>query len=167
MKLVRVKKQPGRPVCVLPDNPCYTESMIEITPSFSFDETELQYSYVRASGPGGQNVNKVATSVQLRFDVRNSPSLPAEIKARLTRLGGSRMTNDGVLIIEARRYRTQEQNRTDALQRLTSLLHKASQVMPPRHVTRPTHASQIKRVESKRKRSQIKQGRKPDNLDWE
>lgn len=167
MKLVRVKKQPGRPVCVLPDNPCYTESMIEITPSFSFDETELQYSYVRASGPGGQNVNKVATSVQLRFDVRNSPSLPAEIKARLTRLGGSRMTDDGVLIIEARRYRTQEQNRTDALQRLTSLLHKASQVMPPRHATRPTHASQIKRVESKRKRSQIKQGRKPDNLDWE
>ena len=114
-----------------------------------------------------QNVNKVATSVQLRFDVRNSPSLPAEIKARLTRLGGSRMTDDGVLIIEARRYRTQEQNRTDALQRLTSLLHKASQVMPPRHATRPTHASQIKRVESKRKRSQIKQGRKPDNLDWE
>lgn len=141
--------------------------MIEITPTFSFDETELQYSYVRASGPGGQNVNKVATSVQLRFDVRNSPSLPAEIKARLTKLGGSRMTDDGVLIIEARRYRTQEQNRTDALQRLITLLHKASQVMPPRQATHPTHASQIKRIESKRKHSQIKQGRNPGNTDWE
>jgi ribosome-associated protein len=141
--------------------------MIEITPTFSFDETELQYNYVRASGPGGQNVNKVATSVQLRFDVRSSPSLPEEIKARLTKLGGSRMTDDGVLIIEARRYRTQEQNRTDALQRLTSLLHKASQVTPPRHATRPTLASKERRIESKHKHSQLKQARSSEKSDWD
>jgi ribosome-associated protein len=141
--------------------------MIEITPTFSFDESELQYSYVRASGPGGQNVNKVATSVQLRLDVRNSPSLTDEVKARLTRLGGSRMTDEGVLIIEARRYRTQEQNRSDALQRLTSLLHKASQVMPIRRATRPTHASQIRRVEKKKKHSQVKRGRSGNTSDWE
>jgi ribosome-associated protein len=130
--------------------------MIEITHSFTLDESELQFTYVRASGPGGQNVNKVATSVQLRFDVRNSPSLAPEVKARLTSLGGSRMTDDGVLIIEARRYRTQAQNRSDALQRLTTLLHKASQAPQPRHATRPTLASQLRRVESKRKRSQQK-----------
>jgi ribosome-associated protein len=141
--------------------------MIEITPTFSFDETELQYNYVHASGPGGQNVNKVATSVQLRFDVHNSPSLPAEIKARLTKLGGSRMTNDGVLIIEARRYRTQEQNRSDALQRLTSLLHKASQATPLRHATRPTLASKKRRIESKHKHSQIKQARSSEKSDWD
>jgi ribosome-associated protein len=141
--------------------------MIEITPTFSFDESELQYNYVRASGPGGQNVNKVATSVQLRLDVRNSASLTEEVKARLTRLGGSRMTDEGVLIIEARRYRTQEQNRSDALQRLTSLLHKASQVMPIRHVTRPTRASQIRRVEKKKKRGEVKHGRSANPSDWE
>jgi ribosome-associated protein len=111
-----------------------------------------------------QGMNKVATSVQLRLDVRNSPSLPEEVKTRLVRLGGSRMTAAGVLIIEARRYRTQEQNRTDAVQRLITLLHKASQVQTVRRATRPTRASQLKRVESKRKRRQIKSGRahKPD-----
>lgn len=140
--------------------------MIEITPSLKIDDSELEFSYVRATGPGGQNVNKVATSVQLRFDVRNSSSLSEEIKARLTQLGGSRMTADGVLIIEARRYRTQEQNRTDAIQRLITLLHKASQVQTVRHATRPTHASQIKRVESKRRRSQIKNSRS-NKPDWE
>ncbi len=140
--------------------------MIEITPSFSFDDSELVFNYVRASGPGGQNVNKVATSVQLRLDVRNSPSLPAEVKARLTRLGGSRMTAEGVLIIEARRYRTQEQNRTDAVQRLITLLHKASQIQTVRRATRPTRSSQLKRVESKRKHSRIKNGRSGKS-DWE
>jgi len=114
-----------------------------------------------------QDVNKVATSVQLRFDVHNSPSLPAEIKARLTKLGGSRMTNDGVLIIEARRYRTQEQNRSDALQRLTSLLHKASQATPLRHATLPTLASKKRRIESKHKHSQIKQARSSEKSDWD
>jgi ribosome-associated protein len=140
--------------------------VIEITPTFSFDESELQYSYVRASGPGGQNVNKVATSVQLRFDVRNSPSLTEEIKTRLIRLGGSRMTADGILIIEAKRYRTQEQNRSDALQRLTTLLHKASQAPEIRHATRPTQASRLRRMESKRKRSQVKSTRRSNPEDW-
>ena len=142
-------------------------SMIEITSSITLDESELHYNYVHSSGPGGQNVNKVATSVQMRFDVRNSLSLPEEIKARLTRLGGSRMTDDGVLIIEARRYRTQEQNRSDALQRLTTLIHKASQEPTVRRATRPTLASQTRRVDSKRKHSQIKHGRSADKADWD
>jgi ribosome-associated protein len=140
--------------------------MIEITPSFSFDDSELIFNYVRASGPGGQNVNKVATSVQLRLDVRNSPSLPEEVKTRLTQLGGSRMTAEGILIIEARRYRTQDQNRTDAVQRLITLLHKASQTQTLRRATHPTRSSQLKRVETKRKHSQIKSGRS-DKSDWE
>jgi ribosome-associated protein len=139
--------------------------MIEITSSFSFDDSELQFSYVRASGPGGQNVNKVATSVQLRFNVRNSPSLSEDIKTRLTRLGGSRMTDDGVLIIEARRYRTQEQNRTDAIQRLTTLLHKASQAPTIRRATRPTLASQTRRMDSKRKHSALKHTRRTGSAD--
>jgi ribosome-associated protein len=141
--------------------------MIEITPEVTFDENELQYSYVRATGPGGQNVNKVATSVQMRLDVRNSASLSTEIKERLTRLGGSRMTDDGVLIIEARRYRTQEQNRTDALQRLIALLHKASQAPEIRHATRPTRASQTRRVDKKKQHSQTKQARQKSAGDWD
>lgn len=140
--------------------------MIEISPILSLDESELQFTFVRASGPGGQNVNKVATSVQLRFDVRSSPSLPEEVKSRLIRLGGSRMTNDGVLIIEARRYRTQEQNRSDALQRLISLLHKASQKTVRRQATHPSHSSQLRRVESKRKHSQLKHARRSIPEDW-
>jgi ribosome-associated protein len=104
-------------------------------------------------------MNKVATSVQLRFDVSHSPSLPEEVKARLIRLGGSRMTSNGMLIIEARRYRTQEQNRSDAIQRLTTLLHKASQAPVIRYATRPTRASQAHQVDSKRKHSQLKQTR--------
>jgi ribosome-associated protein len=130
--------------------------MIEITPSLALDDSEIQLEFVRAAGPGGQNVNKVATAVQLRFDVRHSPSLPPEVKARLIKLAGSRMSNDGILIIEARRYRTQEQNRTDAVQRLIALLHKASQAPQTRHTTHPTPASQLRRIESKRKRSQQK-----------
>jgi ribosome-associated protein len=130
--------------------------MIEITPSLTLDDSEIQLEFVRAAGPGGQNVNKVATAVQLRFDVRHSPSLPPEVKARLIKLAGSRMSNDGILIIEARRYRTQDQNRTDAVQRLIALLHKASQAPQTRHATHPTLASQLRRIESKRKRSQQK-----------
>ena len=106
-----------------------------------------------------QGMNKVATSVQLRFDVRHSESLPAAVKDRLIQLGGSRMTDDGLLIIEARRYRIQDQNRTDALQRLIDLLHKASQEPEKRLPTRPTLASRVRRMEKKKHRSQLKQSR--------
>jgi ribosome-associated protein len=139
--------------------------MIEITPTFYFDETEVAYNFVRAAGPGGQNVNKVATSVQLRFDVSHSASLPDVIKTRLIQLGGSRMTDDGTLIIEARRYRTQDQNRTDALQRLIDLLHKASQEPEKRLPTRPTLASRVRRIEKKKRHSQVKRDRHFSDLD--
>lgn len=114
-----------------------------------------------------QGMNKVATSVQLRFDVSNSPTLPENVKLRLRILGGSRINAEGVLIIEARRYRTQDQNRTDALQRLIDLLHKASQEPEVRRATRPTHASQVRRVEKKRRRSQLKHNRRNSTGDWE
>ena len=119
--------------------------MIEISSALKIDENELHFTYIRASGPGGQNVNKVATSVQLRFAVLASTSLPEDVKERLIKLGGSRMTEDGILIIEAKRYRTQEQNRSDAIQRLTTLIYKASQAPVARHATRPSHASQVKK----------------------
>ena len=111
---------------------------MEIKPGFTIPENELIFSFVRSSGPGGQNVNKVATAAQLRFDVRNSPSLTAEMKERLISLAGSRMTQDGILVIEAKRYRTQEQNRADALLRLAVLLEKASHRPKVRHATRPS-----------------------------
>ena len=130
--------------------------MLEITPSLSIDEREIQIDFVRSSGPGGQNVNKVSTSAQLRFNVANSPSLPAEVKGRLVQLAGSRMTSDGVLIIEAHQYRTQEQNRADAVLRLTELIRQATHKPKPRKKTRPSAASQAKRVDEKRKRGEIK-----------
>jgi ribosome-associated protein len=134
--------------------------MIEINSAISLDESELQFNFIRASGPGGQNVNKVATSVQMRFDVVHSPSLPDEVKTRLIRLGGSKMTTDGVMVIEAKRYRTQDQNRTDAVQRLTTLIHKASQAPVRRHATRPTRSSQLKRMEGKKKKGEVKRTRR-------
>ena len=119
-------------------------------------DNELSFSFVRASGPGGQNVNKVATAAQLRFDVRNSPSLPAEVKERLIKLAGARLTQDGMLVIEAKRYRSQEQNRADARLRLESLIEKASQRPTVRHATRPSLSARVKRVETKKKRGAVK-----------
>lgn len=135
--------------------------MIEGTPSIKLDENELQFSFIRASGPGGQNVNKVATSVQLRFDIRNSPSLEQDIKERLIKLAGRKMTEDGVLIIIARRFRTQEKNREDAINRLRNLLEKASNTPTTRKQTRPTRSSQEKRLQNKRMHSRVKIFRKP------
>ena len=126
--------------------------MIEVTPSIKIDENEIQLDFIRSSGPGGQNVNKVASAVQLRFDVRNSPSLEPEVKERLIKLAGSRMTDDGVLIIEAKRYRTQEQNRFDAIQRLVTLIQKALVKPKIRRATRPTLTAKAARVGDKKKR---------------
>src|SRR3712207_1394568 len=112
--------------------------MIHVTQSIALDEAELQESFIRGSGPGGQNVNKVATAVQLRFDVRNSPSLPEGVRARLMRLAGKRLTGEGVLVITAQRHRTQERNREDALQRLIELIRQATEVPKPRRATKPT-----------------------------
>lgn len=132
---------------------------MEVSPSFSLPDSELILDFVRSSGPGGQNVNKVATAVQLRFDVRASPSLPEAVKARLVRLAGKRMTSEGALVIEAKRYRTQEQNRADAELRLAALIRKA--LVPPkrRRPTRPSAAAKAKRLEEKRQRGEIKRAR--------
>jgi ribosome-associated protein len=135
--------------------------MIRISQNIVLDENEIQEEFVRASGPGGQNVNRVATAVQLRFDVVNSASLPEDVRRRLLRLGGRRITRDGILIIDARRFRTQERNRKDALERLIGLVKKAAETPKPRHKTKPTSASKRKRLEAKRRRGRIKQQRQP------
>jgi ribosome-associated protein len=135
--------------------------MIQVTESIFLDESEIRQDFVRSSGPGGQNVNKVSTSVQLRFDVRNSPSLPAEVRDRLIRQAGRRITVDGVLIIEGRRFRTQEANRKDTVDRLIALIRKAAVRPKTRRRTRPTLQSKRRRLESKRRRSEIKMHRKP------
>ena len=123
--------------------------MIEISSSVRIEDSEIQYDFIRASGPGGQNVNKVASSVQLRFDVRNSPALEPDIKERLIKLAGSRMTDEGILIIEAKRYRTQEQNRFDAIQRLITLIQKALEKPKVRRATRPSLTAKAARVDRK------------------
>jgi len=134
--------------------------VIRVTRSISIDEEEIREVFVRASGPGGQNVNKVSTAVQLRFDVANSPSLPDGVRERLARIAGRRMTEDGVLVIDARQFRTQLKNREDARQRLVELVRKAAVPPKKRKKTRPTRASKEKRLESKRRRKRTKEGRK-------
>jgi ribosome-associated protein len=133
--------------------------MIRINDHVSIGEDEIAESFIRSSGPGGQNVNKLATAVQLRFDVRNSPSLPGEVRARLERLAGRRLTRDGVLVITAQRHRTQDRNRDDALERLIALIRAAAVRPTPRRATRPTLGSKLRRLESKKRRSGIKASR--------
>lgn len=137
--------------------------MIQVNAEIALDEREIQEDFVRASGPGGQNVNKVSTAVQLRFDVAQSPSLPDAVRERLIKLAGRRLTQDGVLIIEAERYRSQRRNRDDALARLIELIREACEVDKPRHPTRPTLASRKRRLDSKQRRGATKKlrGLKP------
>jgi ribosome-associated protein len=135
--------------------------MIRITDTIAIDANEIHEEFITASGPGGQNVNKVATAVQLRFDVSRSQALPGEVRERLLRLGGRRVTQDGTLIIVARRFRTQERNREDALQRLIDLIREAAAIPKARRKTRPTLASKARRLRNKLQRSTVKKGRRP------
>lgn len=130
--------------------------MLEVSPRIQVPESELRERFIRSPGPGGQNVNKLATAVQLQFDVARSPSLPEDVRARLMRLAGRRLDGTGVLTIEAHRFRTRERNREDARDRLVDLLCRAAHRPKPRVATRPTRASQKRRLESKRARSAIK-----------
>jgi len=135
--------------------------MIGITPEVSIDEGEIHFEFVRSGGPGGQNVNKVSTAAQLRFDVLNSPNLKQEVKDRVTRLAGSKMTREGVLIIQANRFRSQEKNREDARSRLIDIIREAAIVPKSRKKTKPTFSSKTKRLESKKRKGKIKQLRRP------
>ena len=133
--------------------------MIRVTDRISIDESEISETFIRSSGPGGQNVNKLSTAVQLRFDVRNSPSLPDDVRMRLERLAGRRLTNEGVLVLIAQNHRTQERNRADALERLLELIREAAVRPVPRRPTRPTRASKERRIEGKKRRSGVKRMR--------
>ncbi|WP_303622752.1 alternative ribosome rescue aminoacyl-tRNA hydrolase ArfB [Acetobacter persici] len=134
-------------------------AQIAITPTLALDDAELSFTYILASGPGGQNVNKVATAAQLRFDAANSPSLPERVRARLLTLAGSRATREGVIVITARNYRTQQQNREDATQRLAELIRQAAHKQAYRVPTRPGKGARQRRLDGKARRSSIKQGR--------
>ena len=138
--------------------------MLEITPTFHIDERELQFEFVRAAGPGGQNVNKVATAVQLRFNVRASV-LPEDAKARLISIAGQRATKEGELLLEAKRFRTQEQNRMDAVQRFSELVRKALIKPKARRKTKPSAASKEKRLRSKKVKGEIKRIRQSKSFE--
>jgi len=152
----------GEPALARDPNQAYPEGMIRVIDTITIGEEEIHQEFIRASGPGGQNVNKVATAVQLRFDVAHSPSLPADVRERLTRLAGKRMTKEGYLIIDARRFRTQEQNRQDSVARLVDLIRQAAQRPKLRKKTKPTPASKERRLESKHRRGRIKHLRRAE-----
>jgi ribosome-associated protein len=139
--------------------------MLQITDSLRIDERELQFDFIRAAGPGGQNVNKVATAVQLRFDVRGTTALSEAVKTRLVRLAGKRVSREGILVIEARRFRTQEQNRQAAIQRFSELLSKALHTPKRRRPTNPTATSKERRLRSKKRRAEIKRVRQNRSLE--
>jgi ribosome-associated protein len=141
--------------------------MIEITETITLHETELRIDFVQASGPGGQNVNKVATAAQLRFDIANSPSLPGEVKTRLIRLAGKRVTQEGVLILEARNHRTQEGNRQEAIRRFVELVRRALEKPKKRKPTKPSQAAQEKRLQVKKRRGEIKRARGKGSIENE
>ena len=131
--------------------------MIEINPAITLEDSELEFAFIRAGGPGGQNVNKVATAVQMRFDARRSPSLPNDVSTRLQKLAGSRLTLEGVIVIAANRFRTQERNKADAIERLTELIRKAAEPPPPpRKKTRISKAAKARRVDAKTRRGSVK-----------
>ena len=139
--------------------------MIEVAPGISIDEREIELSFVRASGPGGQNVNKESSAVELRFDASNSESLPDDVRYRLYRLAGSRLTQDGVVVIFSQLFRDQPLNREDALNRLIELIRRATEKPKPRKKTKPTLASKTRRLEGKAKRSNVKAGRSKPSFD--
>jgi len=133
--------------------------MIQVTPSIVLEDSELEFRFVHAAGPGGQNVNKVATAVQLRFDAGRSPALNEAVRQRLRRLAGRRYTSAGIIVIEARRFRSQERNRADAVARLVTLIRKAAEPPRRRCPTRPSRAAKQRRLDAKKQRGSIKQGR--------
>ncbi|MEX2598589.1 MAG: alternative ribosome rescue aminoacyl-tRNA hydrolase ArfB [Dehalococcoidia bacterium] len=134
--------------------------MVDVAPGISMDESEVEYSFVTSSGPGGQNVNKVATAVQLRFDAANSPSLPERVRMRLRTVAGKRMTADGIVMIKAQRYRSQEMNKEDALARLVELVRRASEQPRTRRPTAPSRGAKERRLEEKSRRSETKRLRR-------